>query len=229
MKENDFEEESENNIDENEIEIESIGDSIIKDLRIYKVIIIGDSNVGKTSISYRVLKNEFNENLSSNIISDVQNYKIQVKNQKFIIQLWDNCINDNFDKYAPNLFNNVSIAILVYSINNRKSFENISIWNNILYDQCFDCIKFLIGSKNDLEEERQVQKEEGENLKNEYNFSYFFETSSKNGLNIKNLLNNLAISLYEKFRIELSRNPDSISITKHDFRRKTIRERKKCC
>ena len=69
MKENDFEEESENNIDENEIEIESIGDSIIKDLRIYKVIIIGDSNVGKTSISYRVLKNEFNENLSSNIIS----------------------------------------------------------------------------------------------------------------------------------------------------------------
>ena len=229
MKENSFEEESENNIDENDIEIESIGDSIIKDLRIYKVIIIGDSKVGKTSISYRVLKNEFNENLSSNIISDVQNYKIKVKNQKFIIQLWDNCINDNFDKYAPNLFNNVSIAILVYSINNRKSFENISVWNNILFNQCFDCIKFLIGSKNDLEEERQVQKEEGENLKNEYNISYFFEASSKNGLNIKFLLNNVAISLYEKFRIELSRIPDSISITKHDFRRKTIGKRKKCC
>ena len=229
MKENSFEEESENNIDENDIEIESIGDSIIKDLRIYKVIIIGDSKVGKISISYRVLKNEFNENLSSNIISDVQNYKIKVKNQKFIIQLWDNCINDNFDKYAPNLFNNVSIAILVYSINNRKSFENISVWNNILFNQCFDCIKFLIGSKNDLEEERQVQKEEGENLKNEYNISYFFEASSKNGLNIKFLLNNVAISLYEKFRIELSRIPDSISITKHDFRRKTIGKRKKCC
>ena len=146
MKENSFEEESENNIDENDIEIESIGDSIIKDLRLYKVIIIGDSKVGKTSISYRILKNEFNENLSSNIISDVQNYKIKVKNQKFIIQLWDNCINDNFDKYAPNLFNNVSIAILVYSINNRKSFENISVWNNILFNQCFDCIKFLIGN-----------------------------------------------------------------------------------
>ena len=229
MKENSFEEESENNIDENDIEIESIGDSIIKDLRIYKVIIIGDSKVGKISISYRVLKNEFNENLSSNIISDVQNYKIKVKNQKFIIQLWDNCINDNFDKYAPNLFNNVSIAILVYSINNRKSFENISVWNNILFNQCFDCIKFLIGSKNDLEEERQVQKEEGENLKNEYNISYFLEASSKNGLNIKFLLNNVAISLYEKFRIELSRIPDSISITKHDFRRKTIGKRKKCC
>ena len=58
MNENDFEEESENNINENEIEIESIGDSIIKDLRLYKVIIIGDSKVGKTSISYRALKNE---------------------------------------------------------------------------------------------------------------------------------------------------------------------------
>ena len=230
MNENDFEEESENNINENEIEIESIGDSIIKDLRLYKVIIIGDPKVGKTSISYRILKNEFNENLSSNIISDVQNYKFKVKNHNFIIQLWDNCISNDFDKYTPNLFNNVSIAILVYSINNRKSFENISVWNNILYNQCFDCIKFLIGSKNDIEEERQVQKEEGENFKNEYNFSYFFETSSKNGLNIKFLLNNIAISLYEKFRIELSRNPDSISITKHDFRRKTIiGKRKKCC
>ena len=229
MKENDSEEESENIINENEIEIESIGDSIIKDLRLYKVIIIGDSKVGKTSISYRALKNEFNENISSNIISDVQNYKISIKNQKFIIQLWDNCVSEDFDKYTPNLFNNVSIAILVYSINNRKSYEKISIWNNILYNHCFDCIKFLIGNKNDLEEERQVQKEEGENLKNEYNFSYFFETSSNNGLNIKTLLNSIAISLYEKFRIELIRTPDSISITKHDFRRKTIRERKKCC
>ena len=230
MKENDFEEENENNINENEIEIESIGDSIIKDLRLFKVIIIGDSKVGKTSISYRALKNEFNENISSNIISDVQNYKISIKNQNFIIQLWDNCVNEDFDKYSPNLFNNVSIAILVYSINNKKSFENISIWNNILYEHCFDCIKFLIGNKNDLEEERQVQKEEGENIKNEFNFSYFFETSSKNGLNIKFLLNNIAISLYEKFRIELTRIHDSISITKHDyFRRKTIGKRKKCC
>ena len=229
MNENDFEEENENNINENEIEIDSIGDSIIKDLRLYKVIIIGDSKVGKTSISYRALKNEFNENISSNIISDVQNYKISVNNQNFIIQLWDNCVNEDFDKYTPNLFNNVSIAILVYSINNKKSFENISIWNNILYEHCFDCIKFLIGSKNDLEEERQVQKEEGEKIKNEFNFSYFFETSSKNGLNIKFLLNNIAISLYEKFRLELTRIPDSISITKHDFRRKTIGKRKKCC
>ena len=229
MNENDFEEESENNINENEIEIESIGDSIIKDLRLYKVIIIGDSKVGKTSISYRALKNEFNENISSNIISDVQNYKISIKNQKFIIQLWDNCVSEDFDKNTPNLFNNVSIAILVYSINNRKSYEKISIWNNILYNHCFDCIKFLIGNKNDLEEERQVQKEEGENLKNEYNISYFFEASSKNGLNIKFLLNNVAISLYEKFRIELSRIPDSISITKQDFRRKTKGKRKKCC
>ena len=224
------EEESENDIIENDIEIESIGDLIIKDLKLYKVIILGDSKVGKSSISYRILKNEFKEYLSSNIISDVQNYKIKVKNQKFIIQLWDNCISDDFDKNTSNLFNNVSIAILVYSINNRKSFEKISVWNNILYNQCFDCIKFLIGNKNDLEEERQVQKEEGENLKDEYNFSYFFETSSKNGINIKILLNNIVISLYEKFRTELTRIPDSISITKHDYRnRKTIGKRKKCC
>ena len=229
MNEKEFEEEDGSNINEDEIEIESIN-SVIQELRLYKVIILGDSGVGKTSISHRVTINEFDEKLVPTISVDLQNFKIKIKNQNFIIQLWDNCGKSELVKNNPIIFKNTCIAILVYSINNRESFENISIWNNILHNYCFDCIKFLIGNKNDLEEERQVQKEEGEKFKNENNFSYFFEISTKNVLNVKSLLNNIAISIYEKFGEELINPPDSISLDKLDFRnRKTIGKRKKCC
>ena len=98
-----------------------------------------------------------------------------------------------------NLFKNTSIAILIYAIDDRNSFEDLKSWYNLVKEHSFENIIFLIGNKNDLEKERDVKIEEGDTFKNNYdNIKIFLETSALNGNNIDKLLDNIAFSIYEK-------------------------------
>ena len=227
-------------IESNEIEkrktkymIEPIGEIFNKRIKTYKVIIVGDSGVGKTCISFRVLKNKFNDKLSATVSLDVFNYQFKINGKIIQIQFWDTCGNEEFARNTPNLFKNTSIAIIVYAINNKKSFENVNSWNNILNDYSFECIKYLIGNKADLENEREVSKEEGEKLKENYGFSNFIESSAKTGINIIELLENISISIYEKYVKNNADNnsADSISLRKEDLKKnkKNKNKRNNCC
>ena len=231
IKENDLEE-KENN--KPEYKIEPIGKIDRNDkIKTYKVIIIGQSGVGKTCISYRIMNNKFNNKTSVTISLDVSNYQIKINDKIIQIQFWDTCGNDEFAKNTPNLFKNTSIAIIVYAINNKNSFENVSTWNNILLQYSYECIKYLIGNKADLENERVVSKEEGEKLKENYGFSNFIESSAKTGINIIELLENISISIYEKYVKNNADNnsADSISLRKEDLKKnkKNKNKRNNCC
>ena len=234
IKENDLEE-KENN--KPEYKIEPIGKIVRNDkIKTYKVIIIGQSGVGKTCISYRIMNNEFNNKTSATLSLDVSNYQIKINDKIIQIQFWDTCGNDEFAKNTPNLFKNTSIAIIVYAINNKNSFENVSTWNNILLQYSYECIKYLIGNKADLENEREVSKEEAEQLKENYNFSNIIEISAKSGLNIKELLDDISINLYEKFEKEKNDESDKIFLQNkdlqiEDLQRKGTKKKNKinCC
>ena len=121
-------------------------------------------------------------------------------NDKIIqMQLWDTGGLEEFYSYTPNLFQNADLAIFVYSINDKISFEHISSLDSLLNQNSFECIKYLVGNKIDLEDKRMVQKYEAEDYKNTYGFNKFMEISSKINLNIKELLDNIGISLYDKY------------------------------
>ena len=214
--------------------IEYIGEKVDKQYPSKKVIILGLSGVGKTSISFRLIKNKF-EKSSPTISLDVVTYQIKVNDKIIQIQLWDTCGNDDFAANTPNLFNNTFIAIIVYAVNDIKSFNDIEKWYNILRSKSTESLVYLIGNKYDLEEkEWQVKEEEAKELKSQYNFNYFLETSAKSGFNILNLLDKIAITIYEKIlqkdekdkeinegRISLNRNEEINNIQFH--------KKKKCC
>ena len=194
----------------------------------YKVIIIGNSSVGKSCISYRITKKQFDSRLPATISVDVSDYKVKVNDRVIQIQFWDSCGNDEFAKNTPNLFKNSCVAIIVYAINNRKSFEQISTWYNILSNFSFECIKYLVGNKTDLE--RVVEKNEAEAFKEKYNFQKYFETSAKTGSNIKELLENIIISLYEKYEKGTNENKrDVISLKKEELIKIGKKKDKGCC
>ena len=100
---------------------------------------------------------------------DIKNIQVKVNNEIIQLNIWDCCGSDKFAQECKNLFKNVSIAILVYAINDKKSYEMLETWYNILKDHSYDNIIFLIGNKDDLEKkEREVKIEEGEKFKSNY-------------------------------------------------------------
>ena len=100
---------------------------------------------------------------------DVKYFQVKVNDKIIQIQIWDTCDNDEFALNAPNLFKNTSVAILIYAINNKKSFHNLELCHNMLLNNSYDHIAFLIGNKIGLEIEREVTIEDAENFKNNYN------------------------------------------------------------
>jgi small GTP-binding protein len=222
------------NENESEYKVEYIGKVFSDKKKIYKINILGINGVGKSGISFRILNNKFNEDSSPTISIDVGNFQVKVNEQIIQFQIWDSCGNEEFAQSTPNLFRDTSLAIIVYAINDRKSFFAVEKWNNILNQYSFECIKYLIGNKSDLEDERVVQKEEGEALKDNYDFNLFLETSGKTGFNITNLLNAIAISIYQKEKKleeenELISNGGRISLNNEFDKTSKKKKKRKCC
>jgi len=221
--------------DNSKYKIEYNGEKFSNDLLTYKVIVIGRYGVGKTSIINKLMDRAFDKEYSPTMSIDIKNIQAKVNNEILQINIWDCCGNDKFALNTPNLFKNVSIAILVYAIDNKKSYEELESWYHMLKDHSFDNIIFLIGNKNDLDKEREVTIEEGEEFKDNYiDINMFFETSALDGQNIDKLLENIVISIYEKDK-RLANDEDnavrkSITIVKEDLsEKKGKKKNKKCC
>ena len=225
---------------EKEIEIEGIKYNVelIDDLndekkvKTYKVIIIGKTGVGKTSISLKLKSQILNKKIETEptISVDIISFKVKVNETIIRIQLWDACGNEEFAKTTSNLFQNIELSIIVYAIDMRESFEDVKSWNNILNSYNPNCLKYLIGNKIDLEKKREVQIEEGEKFKKEYEFNLFLETSAENGSNIKNLLKNIGVSIYNKENLqeENLESKNTITLDKDEVK-SCKKKKKKCC
>ena len=215
---------------ESKYKFEYLGEKLSKDLLAYKVIILGLYGVGKTSIINKLMKKNPDKEYAPTISVDIKYFQVKINDIIIQIQFWDCCGNDEFALNTPNLFKNASIAILVYAINDKdKSFNNLQNWHNMLLNNSYDHTIILIGNKNDLEKEREVTKEEAENFKNKYDdIKVFLEVSSKTGNNIDKLLENIAISIYEKIENDEKNleNAKTILLSKENHR---IKKKKKFC
>ena len=215
--------------DEIKYKVELLNEEISKELISYKVIIVGRYGVGKTRIIHRLMKdNDDDKEYSPTISVDTKTFKVKVNDKIIQIQIWDTCGNDEFAQSTPNMFKNASISIIVYAINDQKSFNNIEIWYNLIIKNSFESLIFLIGNKSDLEEERKITIEEGEKRKEYYegNIKVFFETSAKNDDNIDKLLKKISILLAKKN--ESDEKINNIKLEKEEFQKKKIKKRM-CC
>jgi len=220
--------------DNNEYKVEYFGEKFTKDLASNKLIIIGKYGVGKTTTIHKLMSKEIDKEYSPTMSIDIKNIQVKVNDTIIQISIWDCCGNDKFALNTPNLFKNVSVAILIYAINDKQSFDVLGKWYNMLKENSGDSIIFLIGNKNDLEEKREVTIEEGETFKNNYiDIKIFLETSALKSINIDKLLHNIATSIYEKNK-RLENEEDNairhtITIVKEDFSKKGKKIKKGCC
>ena len=118
----------------------------------FKIIIIGDSGVGKSCLSLRATKNVFETIYSPTIGFEFMTFFIKVNNNPIKLQIWDTCGQEVYRSLISSFYNNSSLAILVYAINNEESFNNLEFWINELRTKGNPDINiFLIGNKADLE------------------------------------------------------------------------------
>ena len=169
----------ENNNEINDIIIEKLPKNCSVYDKSIKIILLGDSGVGKTSLLNCLEPNDIDLNQKKTISLEYFNYIIKANNNIIRMQIWDTVGHEKFNSIISNYYKTTDVAIFMYSIDNIESFNNINNWFNELNDKenndnNIKTIKILLGNKNDLEKERKVTYEMGEKLKNEKNF-YFFQ------------------------------------------------------
>ena len=167
----------------------------------FKIIVIGDSNVGKSCLTNRAAKDKFSSDYSPTLGFEFRTFSTNIENKIIRLQVWDTCGQEVYRSLISNFYRNSSLAMMVYSINSKESFLNINRWlKEIKINSNPDIKIILIGNKADLENEREVTYEEAKKYKEENQIVYFEETSAKTGLNAKKVFEESAKILYTEHK-----------------------------
>ena len=165
----------------------------------YKVIVVGNSGVGKSCLSLRAIQDIFKENYELTLGTEIYNFKVKVNETPINLQIWDTCGQEKYRSLIKNYYQNSSLAIIVYSVIDQNSFQDVNEWyKEVKLNTSPDCKIFLIANKVDLRE-RKVSTEQGNKYKNDFKFDLFMETSAKSGFNSKELFMNGAKLLYKEY------------------------------
>ena len=145
---------------------------------LYKVVMIGDSGVGKSNVLLRFIRNEFDSQKKSTIGVEFSSKQIQYKDEIVRIQIWDTAGQERFRSITNAYYRGSLGAIIVYDVTKRSSFESVDRWLNELKENCEkQIVQLIIGNKIDLDQIREVKTSEGEELAKHSN-SYFFTTNT---------------------------------------------------
>ena len=165
----------------------------------FKLIFIGDSSVGKSCLTTKAVKNNFEEYYQATVGFEFLTFNMRVNDKVIKLQIWDTCGQENYQSLITNFYRSSSLAILVYSIDKKETFLNLDLWlKELKLNNSPDTKLILVGNKLDLEEKREVKYEEGKKFADDFGFTDFFETSAKTGENIKDMFLKVGIILYEE-------------------------------
>ena len=185
-----------------------------------RVITLGESGVGKTSIIRRYIHNIFDENNLSTIGLNFSFKEVKLKNGKSInIKLIDTAGQEKYKALAKSYFKNVDAVLFVFSLNNQDSFDNMKNWINLFNDNHNGkegIPKYLIGNKAD--EKREVQKNMVDEFLSKNKYKYF-ETSAKDNNGIDEVFQELSEDLYT-ILVETGSNKIQNAQTLNKFKRK---------
>ena len=170
---------------------------------LYKILIIGDSSVGKTCFLTRYADNTFQEVHMSTIGIDYKLKNVKMEDGKIVkLQIWDTAGQDRFRSITKNYYKGANGIVVIFSVTDKKTFGNVKSWIHQIKAEVDEKVTIiLVGNKIDDEENREVTKEEGEEAARNFGLD-FFECSAKTGENINSTFNELVlkmVEIHEKF------------------------------
>eukprot|EP01097_Dermamoeba_algensis_P002824 TRINITY_DN2119_c0_g1_i1.p1 TRINITY_DN2119_c0_g1~~TRINITY_DN2119_c0_g1_i1.p1 ORF type:complete len:192 (-),score=24.70 TRINITY_DN2119_c0_g1_i1:305-880(-) len=168
-----------------------------EDEHFYKLLLIGDSGVGKSCLLVRFSDGVFTESFISTIGVDYKMKTMEIDGVQVKLQIWDTAGQERFRTITQNYYRNAHGIIVVYDITDEGSFENVNKWVreiDISAPPETNIPKLLVGNKADLEQKRQVPTEKGQLG------VPFVETSAKEATNVEEVFNKLAKVVFDKYK-----------------------------
>ena len=152
----------------------------------YKLIIIGDSAVGKSCLMSRVMDEEFKIEHQVTIGVEFGSFCIKLDEKVVKLQIWDTAGQESFRSVTRVFYKGSNVVFLCFDLTREDTFNNLGTWlGDIRTHAEADVLVYLIGSKADLEEQREVSKEQAKAFVDEHGIEKYFETSSVTGYNIE--------------------------------------------
>lgn len=164
-------------------------------LKKFKLVFLGEQSVGKTSLITRFMYDSFDNTYQATIGIDFLSKTMYLEDRTVRLQLWDTAGQERFRSLIPSYIRDSSVAVVVYDITNRKTFENTRKWvDDVRGERGNDVIIVLVGNKTDLNDKREITQAQGEEEAKKNNLM-FIETSAKVGHNVKTLFRRIAQAL----------------------------------
>lgn len=190
---------------ENHLKVQYISEAEaekIKDFTSFKVIIVGDSSVGKSCILKRAVHDNFESGYQATVGFEFLLMYYRINNVNIKLQIWDTCGQEMYRSLVQGFYRNTSLVIIVYDITSKKSFEDLDVWiKDITLHTDKETKVFIMGNKNDLKESREVEFDKLKQFCDVYdNVIYFKECSAKTGDNIKETFEETAKFLYRRYK-----------------------------
>ena len=176
------------------------------DLRrtVLPLMLLGDGQVGKTSLILKLTGNEFNDSQLTTVGKESYIYKVKLHDYDLKMKIWDTAGQERFKSMSVQVIKNSDAVILVYAINDKNTFNALDTWISKLNDT-MDISKkpiIILGNKSDLNE-REVSYEEGKKYAESKGYN-FYETSAKSGMNVTEAFNDIFEQLYNTFEGEIT-------------------------
>ncbi|XP_047319346.1 ras-related protein RABA5a-like [Impatiens glandulifera] len=151
---------------------------------LFKIVMLGDSAVGKSNLLARFARDEFYQNSKSTIGVEFQTQTLDINGKEVKAQIWDTAGQERFRAVTSAYYRGAVGALLVYDISRQQTFENISRWLNELHTHSdMNVVTILVGNKSDLKDSREVATSEGKSLA-EAEGLFFIETSALDSSNV---------------------------------------------
>ena len=197
-----------------------------------KLILLGDSFVGKSSIIQRYCENTFDENEESTISSYFTEKDVKIKGQNIIVELWDTAGQEQFRSISKIFVKNSKIILLVYDVTSKKSFESLNYWYDFITKELgSNFILGLIGNKTDLIFDNNyddgVSPKQGEEYASKIGATFILISAKKSGTQIEELINEL-LSKYLDSKENDIVTASTIKLDERSFS-KEINKKKNCC
>ena len=198
-----------------------------------QLLIVGDAAVGKSSILRRFAQNTFNQEYLSTLGIDYFTKDIKINNKVIHVKIWDTAGEERYRSLTQSFLKNGEGILIVFALNNKTSFDSLKFWmdsiQNILDSQEREIPAIILGNKLDLENGREVDKEEAKEFAKNKNCQYF-EVSAKTGEGIDESIKYLIQRVVEVIDKNKKENKkENIKIKKAEEKNEKLKNLKDCC
>jgi Ras-related protein Rab-7A len=176
-------------------------------MSVVKLVVVGDSNVGKTSVIQQFVNKRFTSDFKSTIGSDFASKQVSVDGQTINLQIWDTAGQERYRSLSTSYFKGCEAAFVVFDVTKEASFDHVSFWVDEVVRSCnlsptdFEGKTpfpvFVVGNKSDLEASRTVQKKRAADEAKANGWQYL-ECSAKYGDNVDQLFKACAVSVVDR-------------------------------